>query len=257
MLVTIDFVAVVLAWLLMLTVSGDLVRSPVRTTVTAVTVAFAGIALAAHWGLYLSRVSSVRSSELAALMRVSATSAAIGWFASRIIGLEPGWFLVTLTGIATFLVLAAARASFDAWIKSRRRDGAYCRRILLVGCDDAAIELLELVEDQPELGYRVVGYVGPHNSANDRSGVRWVGDYDNLPTAVDEHAANGVIVATSTLGDRVLRSVLCDLVEDGVHVQLSTGLQGLDHRRLRASTVGYEPVLYLERTATTAWQRSR
>ena len=37
-------------------------------------------------------------------------------------------------------------------------------------------------------------------------------------------------------------------------MQLSTGLQGIDHRRLRASTVGYEPVLYLERPDTERWR---
>jgi lipopolysaccharide/colanic/teichoic acid biosynthesis glycosyltransferase len=36
---------------------------------------------------------------------------------------------------------------------------------------------------------------------------------------------------------------------------VSTGLQGLDHRRLRASTVGYEPVLYLEPLSNTSWER--
>ena len=84
---------------------------------------------------------------------------------------------------------------------------------------------------------------------------RWVAEYADLERAVEEQGANGVIVAASALGNRTLRTALCDLVEDGVHVQVSTGLQGLDHRRLRASTVGYEPVLYLEPRASTSWER--
>ena len=70
-----------------------------------------------------------------------------------------------------------------------------------------------------------------------------------------DHDANGVIVAASALGTRTLRAALCDLVDERVHVQLSTGLQGVDHRRLRPSTVGYEPVLYLERPpANSPWR---
>src|SRR5205823_40862 len=111
---------------------------------------------------------------------------------------------------------AAARSVFDAWIKGRRSNGEYCRRILLVGRDEAASELVELVHDQPELGYRVVGFVGPPEESE--ADVEWVGGYGDLHRAVTDHDANGVIVAASALGNRRLRAELCDLVDAGVHV---------------------------------------
>ena len=48
------------------------------------------------------------------------------------------------------------------------------------GRDEAAVELLELVHDQPELGYRVVGFVGPRFETNDEFPVTWVSDYPGL-----------------------------------------------------------------------------
>ena len=121
--------------------------------------------------------------------------------------------------------------------------------------DEASDELLELVVDQPELGYRVVGYVGHADTYAD-FGVEHVGGYAEVEAAVNEHGANGVIVAASALGNWALRFALCDMVERGIHVQVSTGLQGLDHRRLRASSVGYEPVMYLEPSMTNSlWER--
>jgi len=250
-----DVASVTCAWLVVLLLEGSLSSNPLRSVGVTAAVAVVATAFAAHWGLYLARVNTVRTAELAALLRISVVAAVAGWFIARSIGAELFWASTVAAGVLTFLLLAASRTGFDAWIKGRRRAGAYCRKILLVGRDEAAAELMELVEDQPELGYRVIGFVGRRFETDEEFPVRWVAEYDDLERAVAEQDANGVIVAASALGNRTLRTALCDLVENGVHVQVSTGLQGLDHRRLRASTVGYEPVLYLEPRASTSWER--
>jgi len=254
-LLSTDVASVACAWMFVLLFDGALSSSPLRSVGVTACVTVVGVGFATHWGLYLARVNTVRSAELAALWRIAVVTAVFGWLITRGMGAELSWAPTVAAGILTFLLLAASRNSFDAWIKGRRRAGGYCRQILLVGRDEAAVELLELVEDQPELGYRVIGFVGPRFETDIEFPVRWVAEYGDLERAVEEQNANGVIVAASALGNRTLRTALCDLVEDGVHVQVSTGLQGLDHRRLRASTVGYEPVLYLEPRASTSWER--
>ena len=218
-------------------------------------VAMLAVCLAAHWDLYLARVNSVRSAELAALFRVSVGIAIGGWLAARAALHGVWWGEAVFASLLAFVLLAATRTVFAVWLKARRKAGHHCRRILLVGRDEASDELLELVVDQPELGYRVVGYVGHADTYAD-FGVERVGGYAEVEAAVNEHGANGVIVAASALGNWALRFALCDMVERGIHVQVSTGLQGLDHRRLRASSVGYEPVMYLEPSVTNSlWER--
>jgi len=255
-LVSCDVLAVAAAWLIAFAVTGDLASRPLTAIALTVFVAVLAACLATHWGLYLARVSSVRSSELDALFRVSIGTCIFGWLAARA-ALQGVWWMATVfASVLAFVLLAATRNAFSVWLKSRRKAGHYCRRILLVGRDEASDELLELVVDQPELGYRVVGYVGPGADTYALLGVEWAGAYADVASAVSERGANGVIVAASALGNRALRFSLCEMVENGIHVQVSTGLQGLDHRRLRASTVGYEPVMYLEPTATNAlWER--
>ncbi len=255
MLLGSDLAAVACAWMFVLLLDGTFSAAPLRSVGITACVAVVGAGFATHWGLYLARVNTVRSAELAALWRIAVVTAVVGWLMTSGIVEEFSWAPTVLAGVLTFLLLAACRNTFDVWIKGRRRAGGYCRRILLVGRDEAAVELLELVEDQPELGYRVIGFVGPRFETDVEFPVRWVAEYRGLERAVEEEGANGVIVAASALGNGTLRTALCDLVEDGVHVQVSTGLQGLDHRRLRASTVGYEPVLYLEPGASTSWER--
>ena len=179
-LISIDLLAVLGAWLGMFLVCGYFAHVPRPAVVTSLVVATLAVLLAAHWDLYLSRVSTVRPAELAALLRVSTVSALAGWATFHMLGSDLWWAVALLTGIVTFLLLAATRTGFDTWIKGRRRSGAYCRRILLVGRDSAAAELVELVEDQPELGYRIVGYVGPPIPAGDPFSIDRVADYGDL-----------------------------------------------------------------------------
>jgi exopolysaccharide biosynthesis polyprenyl glycosylphosphotransferase len=248
-----DLTAVAVAWLVAFAATGVLVSRPVAAIGLTAFVAVLSACLAAHWGLYLARVSSVRSAELAALFRVSVIGCIGGWLAARAALQGVWWGAAVSASVLAFVFLVALRNAFAVWLKARRKNGHYCRRILLVGRDEASDELLELVLDQPELGYRVVGFVGPSADTYADFAVERVGTYADVKDAVKQQDANGVIVAASALGNWALRVSLCEMVEDGVHVQVSTGLQGLDHRRLRASTVGYEPVMYLEPSATTTW----
>jgi exopolysaccharide biosynthesis polyprenyl glycosylphosphotransferase len=255
-LIACDVSAVASAWLITFALAGELWGRPTMVVGLTVFVAVFGACLAAHWGLYLARVNSVRSAELAALLRVSVGVAIGGWLAARAALHGVWWAEAVLASLLAFVLLAATRTVFAVWLKARRRAGHHCRRILLVGRDEASDELLELVFDQPELGYRVVGYVGHGDDTYTDFGVERAGGYAEVEAAVNEHGANGVIVAASALGNWALRFALCDMVERGIHVQVSTGLQGLDHRRLRASTVGYEPVMYLEPGVTNSlWER--
>src|SRR5207244_2590819 len=41
---------------------------------------------------------------------------------------------------------------------------------------------------------------------------------------------------------------------DRVHVHLSSGLRGIDHRRLRALPFAHEPLFYLEPVSLARWQ---
>ena len=254
-LVASDIAAVMLAWAVVLLYAGELTRAPLTSLAIVATAGILTALLASHWGLYLARVNAVRTTELTTIVRIAFAVALAGLVADRVLTQQVPWFGTVFAGLLCFLLLAATRSIFDAWIKARRRAGDYCRRVLLVGRDEAAAELLDLVGDQPELGYRVVGFVGPRDEPSEDFDVEWVGDYCALEDAVAVQEANGVIVASSALRDAGVREAVVRLVDEGVHVQVSAGLPGVDRRRLRASSVGYEPVIYLERQTSEPWRR--
>src|SRR4029079_14535806 len=57
----------------------------------------------------------------------------------------------------------------------------------------------------------------------------------------------------STLATRT--ALLTELLDSGVHVQLSSGIASVDHHRLRAVPLGRAPAFYLERNDPSRCQR--
>jgi lipopolysaccharide/colanic/teichoic acid biosynthesis glycosyltransferase len=52
-----------------------------------------------------------------------------------------------------------------------------------------------------------------------------------------------------------LNRVTRTLLRRNVHVHLSSGLRGIDHRRIRALPLAHEPLFYLEAQSLAPWQR--
>jgi exopolysaccharide biosynthesis polyprenyl glycosylphosphotransferase len=146
-----------------------------------------------------------------------------------------------------------SRASYRNWLGSRRRDGAYLRRVLLVGCGVESEGLTALLDCHPELGYEPVGVLGDAATAQvfDQA---WCGDLDDLKTAMTATAATGAIVCVTALDSPTLNYVVQELLESRAHVQLSSGLRGVQVQRLRPLPLAHEPLFYVEPVSLARWQ---
>jgi exopolysaccharide biosynthesis polyprenyl glycosylphosphotransferase len=146
-------------------------------------------------------------------------------------------------------VLAAAfvnvgRVCFEQWLTSCRARGLYLRPIIVVGTREESEAFLELLDDNPEYGYRVCAVVGPDpHAGNDR--VPWLGPTSSAQTTVAEMEATGAILLVNGIPSTEVRSIVRDLVAGGTHVHLSNGMLGLGCRRLEPVPVGHEPLMYV------------
>ena len=114
-------------------------------------------------------------------------------------------------------------------------------------------ELLDLVGDQPELGYRIVGFVGPRERAvrglRRRVGGRLLRARGRGRSAGGERRDRRV--------QRAARRRLCAPRSTGSSTRASTcrcppGSPASTAAASAASSVGYEPVIYLERQTSRA-----
>ncbi len=215
----------------------------------------AAIAAAASQQLYLSRVATVRSEELVRASRAAAVSAGAAWAVFALGGTALPIQRVALGGAIAFLMLAAGRSVYDAWMRLARAQGQFTRPVVVIGTNAEGAELCRLLQTHPEVGLQVVAAVGKQPG----DGELWpqvpvVGTLENIEHTLSRSGANGVVIAASALTADELNEVTRRLVNAGVHVHMSNGLRGISAQRMRSLPLAHEPLFYLERIELSPFQ---
>lgn len=259
-LVAIDVTACVIGWSLGVFGPNLLGRpgGPARLMVV-----LAAVSVAANVGgvviqrLYLSRVAAVRQIELSGLVRASFVAVVGAVLANQMLGIVVSPYRLVAGATLAWAGMAVGRGVFGAWLRVARGEGRFSRPLLLVGANDEARHLARLVAVHPELGYRLVGVCGARGSYDENDfDIPWLGEAESVLGLIDSAGVRGVLVAASSLESPRLNSLIRSLMRNGdLHVQVSTGLTGIDQRRLRASPLSHEPLYYLEQVTLSTSQR--
>ncbi|HEY7628365.1 MAG TPA: sugar transferase [Ilumatobacteraceae bacterium] len=207
----------------------------------------AGLGVMKWQGLFLARVSAVRAVELTRLTYSAAILAVALVLADRVLTHPVSHHVLWVGTVLSWMFLIIARSAFRAWVRSKRATGQHLRKLILVGADSEIARLVELFYTHRELGLDVVGVVGDIE-ASSRHGLRhlWLGDVDALASITTEQGVTGVVVSPSSFTASRLSALIHRLQEDEIHVQIATGISGIDAGRLRSVPLSYEPLLYVE-----------
>ncbi|MDQ4039803.1 MAG: hypothetical protein M3313_16000, partial [Actinomycetota bacterium] len=119
---------------------------------------------------------------------------------------------VAITVLFAVLVVCGRSISCTL-VRHARRLGVGRTRTLIVGGDDTAYQLAEILVDRPEYGLHPVGFVDAESSgAPDRTPVPHLGSTDELAHVVRESEARAVVIAFGSTPDPVLVDALrrCD-----------------------------------------------
>lgn len=154
--------------------------------------------------------------------------------------------------LAVTLERAVVRRSFARM----RRRGYFVRRVVLAGTGAEAAALVRMLDEQTELGYRVVALLGDGRSVDPAL-------LDRLPVIdpgadpVDEvraAGAGGVVVATTDVGLETSNRLIRRLTDAGIHVELSSSLRDIDAERLSVRPLGSFPMMYVEPVKRGGWR---
>jgi exopolysaccharide biosynthesis polyprenyl glycosylphosphotransferase len=160
--------------------------------------------------------------------------------------------------VVTFAVAAAVclivEREFARRIFNRmRREGKMRRPIVIVGTDAHAVRLMHTFQRRPELGYEVLGFVGP-DDIGERGGVKVLGEIDDLEAILLETRANGVVVSPSSVQDLDTNTLARRLTDLGYHVALSSNLRDIDMHRLRPQVFDGYAAFYIEPVIRHGWR---
>jgi exopolysaccharide biosynthesis polyprenyl glycosylphosphotransferase len=198
--------------------------------------------------LYRARACVVRSEEKARLLRVVGADAVVVLVLANVLEVDLPLSAVAWASLFLFLVVVAFRSGFRQWLTMHRAAGRFLRPIVIAGDNQEAHHLVTLLVEQPELGFEVLGYFGrpPSEAPVGATGVPWLGPVDAVVEISTRLGATGLVVGVTAYTSQVITALTRAALDAGLHVDLSTGLHGVEHTRLRVRPLSYEPLLSVE-----------
>ena len=164
---------------------------------------------------------------------------------------SPGWLLGVFALVTTALLID--RSITRQFFAHLRSTGAITRHVAIIGTDDRAIALAHHLADDPGLGYTVDGFVGPEHP----TGVgahRRIGGLDEVGDVLVANDCSGGIISVPSLQPDEVNAVARQLVERGLHAELSTDLHDIDLGRIRLQSIDGEVLLYVEQVHRNGWR---
>lgn len=211
--------------------------------------------LATNQRLYQARVCAMRTEEMSRLGRVSAVCGLAVFGVGNLMGDYVSPARAALGAVGAFVVLGAGRSGYSGWLRAARARGRFARRVCILGADAEAQDLVHLLKDHPELGYEVVGVIGePGQWGRFDTDVPALDLRDAPVWAAMKARSSGVIVTTGALRAAGGDKLVGELMDQGLHVQLSSGLNRVGHHRVRMSPLGHHLTFYLEPHRLAPWQ---
>ncbi len=217
--------------------------------------AVATVALLGAWAFWLGRarlysirfitrrseeIRRVVDAGLRALGTTALTGFVLRWEVSRL------WLIVAV-GFGTAGLLAE-RELVRRVFNSRRRNGTMRRSVIVVGDNDEARDLEQMFIDDQDLGYQIVSVVSTSYGPSRRVLLK------DVFATLDRTGATGVIVAATAIPPDHMNRLVRDLLDAGVHVELSSTLADIEPHRLTVRPLGRYPVVYVEPVARRGWR---
>ncbi|MDQ1397989.1 MAG: hypothetical protein QOG64_3248 [Acidimicrobiaceae bacterium] len=165
-----------------------------------------------------------------------------------------GWLVLSF-GIGLVLTFTEREIVRRAFQFHRRR-GRLLRPVLVVGANLEGLAISTDLTDDPTLGYRVVGFTDDdHPQGHEILDQQFVlGGVNETLDAVRRTGASGVIIATTSLDLSTSNRLVRQLVDAGVHVELSSSLQDIAAERVNVRALGRHPVAYVEPVRRNGWR---
>ena len=177
--------------------------------------------------------------------------AASGWLASSVSAAPLAPAAVGAIGAAALMIVLRWR--FRRWLKNKRADGHFLQTVVLVGTNEDAAAMWQMLSDEPELGYRVGGVVGKETQVAPWLGIPHRSALADLPQLADEVGAEGVILVSSAVNAAETAAAVRGSLACGLHVQFWPGLAGVLSSRIRTAPVSGLPMFYVEAHKPPAW----
>lgn len=210
-----------------------------------------------RYHLYSSRHVGTRREEFSRITHTVAASILAALVISFLIkrDVSRGW--LALTFLLGVVAVAVERETVRRVLITLRRHGRLQRPVVVVGSNEEARAVIEMLRGDRPLGYVVVETIAVNDEAS-RVGTErpdpWCIVMKTLHTVMATHA-HGVIIVSSAISLETANVLARALTDCGIHVELSSALRDIVPERLSLRILGRFAMVYVAPVRRTGWRR--
>lgn len=213
------------------------------------------LALFAKQRLYNTRFIARRIDEFRRIVNASllgTLSVSLAGALANVLLRRSGLVILATTAIVAITIEREIARRVFLRLRSR---GRMVRRVVIAGANPEGQDIAAMLQTEVWLGYQVLGFVDDYaGRAEPVPGVPLLGGVSDLPGILAEFPDTSVIVAASAVDSAVTNRLARDLLDQGVHVELSSTLRDISSERLTVRPLGRFPVVYVEPATRGGWR---
>src|SRR4051794_19087133 len=215
----------------------------------------AWLAIFANQRLYNTRFIGRRIDEFRRVVNASVLGTLTVALTANIAGILPSRGGLVLLGACAVLVVTIEREIARRMFLRLRANGQMVRSVIIAGANPEGRDIAAMLQAEPWLGYEVVGFVDDFVPAREPvPGIPLLGGVAELPGILHEFPNASVIGAASAVESAVTNRLARDLLDQGVHVELSSTLRDISSQRLTVRPLGRFPIVYVEPVVRSGWR---
>lgn len=215
------------------------------------------------FGFYRPWHAASRTDEFTALLKTISIGCLILFFAvfiddagvetrnsSRILILAYWGTMVATTGAGRIFYRTARRRLLTA--------GIGLRNALIVGWNEKAKSLHDLVFQHPALGYRVIGFVklDKRKSGAEYKGTHLLGNSDELPSLIEHHAVKDILIALESTDHDKLLDVISLCNGHDVSMKIMPDMYDIISGQARTNQIYGFPLIEIMPEIMQPWEQS-
>jgi exopolysaccharide biosynthesis polyprenyl glycosylphosphotransferase len=156
---------------------------------------------------------------------------------SRVMLIEAGLLTTVLIGLARIVERVA--------VARLRAKGVGIKRVVIVGAGESGRTVMRTIVAQPELGYRVIGFVddNPDKGSTNIGPFKALGALENLPSAIEQEQADEVIITLPWMYHRKIMGIVQECARRQVRARIVPDLFQMSLSQVDVQDLGGVPLI--------------
>jgi exopolysaccharide biosynthesis polyprenyl glycosylphosphotransferase len=162
--------------------------------------------------------------------------------------------MIVFSWAFTIMLVTTGRLLYSRLRWAVQGRGIGVARVLIVGTGETGQMILHAIQRSPGLGYEVVGMVGKDSLEDEYAGVPVLGDTEELPSIIDTHSIETVIIALPEATSGEILPIISDCHRAKVATRVYPNVFQLITSDLSIGHLGGLPLLTVRDSVLRGWR---